>query len=106
MAKCFFCNDEDATREVENKAGVRVEACWQHYLLALGMGWDETGRDGVPERLEEMNFSTLIESCVNYIHDLNDSGWVDEDYPHYVFEEAMKCVFGEDIFTWITRKKA
>ena len=106
MAKCFFCNKAEATREVENKAGVKVEACWEHYLLALGMGWTEVGMDDVPQRLTMMDFNPLIELCIGYVQDLDEKGWVDEDYPYYVFQEAMECVFGKDVFTWINKKKA
>jgi hypothetical protein len=106
MAKCFFCDKAEATIEVENKVGFRADSCWEHYLWALAAGWVEVISEDLPKRLPTMDFNPLIESCLNYVYDLNESGWVDEDYPSYVFEEAMKCVFGPDIFTWITRKRA
>lgn len=51
------------------------------------------------EMKKDIDWSGVMESCDQYAkeHEAN-GGEVDEDLEHYIFEGAMKAVFGEDVF--------
>ena len=40
----------------------------------------------------------LTDICEAYLNEMWDKGWADDDMPHYIFETAMTCVFGQTIF--------
>ena len=51
----------------------------------------------MPKPLSNPDFSPLIELCQEYINDLEEKGYADEDYDHWMFETAMQIVFGNDV---------
>lgn len=55
----------------------------------------------VPQQLPSLDFSPLIKICQDYINDLAREGYADDDYDHYIYETAIECVFGEDVWSWI-----
>ena len=57
-----------------------------------------------PKLLQTPHLTGLINTCQIYIDDASEHGRVDEDTAHYVFEEAMKALYGKDVFTWINKK--
>lgn len=58
-----------------------------------------------PEPVKNPNFNNLIEQCVDYIDQIEEHEWIDSDWSHYVTEEALKAVFGKDIYEWINKKR-
>lgn len=40
----------------------------------------------------------LLVVCMQYIDDLWNKGYVDEDLNHYIFEAAMEYIYGKEIF--------
>lgn len=53
-----------------------------------------------PKAKTAFNPDPLIEICESYVNEAA-TGYVDEDLKQYIFEEAMKAVFGNDIFDYI-----
>lgn len=58
----------------------------------------------VPTPLAEPCFDKLREECIDYIEwlstdDVSDDG--DADRVHYIYEAAVKAVFGDNIFDWM-----
>lgn len=64
----------------------------------------QKAKDEKPIQLKNINVKPLKEICQNYINDLEKNAYVDEDYEHYIFEIAMECIFGEDVWKWINKK--
>ena len=57
-----------------------------------------------PKQLVSQDFSKLKEICQDYIDDLANKGYVDEDHPYDIFETAMNCIFGSDVWQWVNRR--
>ena len=57
----------------------------------------------VPEPLENPDYTNLIDTCKGYLKELNDKGYANEDYSHYIFEEAMNAIFGKDVWIFINK---
>jgi hypothetical protein len=57
-----------------------------------------------PKQLASQNFEPLQKICQDYIDDLANKGYVDEDHSHYIFETAMNCVFGSEVWQWINKR--
>jgi hypothetical protein len=57
-----------------------------------------------PVQLNEVNLVMLRSICQEYIDELeSDNEYIDDDFEHYIFETAMKTVFGKDVFKWINQ---
>ena len=61
-------------------------------------------KDEKPTQLENIDIKSLKEICQNYIDDLEKNAYADEDYEHYIFETAMNCIFGKDVWKWINER--
>lgn len=56
---------------------------------------------GRPKPLENPDFSSLIANLESDMDSVVDGTWhEDNDNDHYVWEEAMKAVYGKDVFDW------
>jgi len=51
---------------------------------------------------EKRDYSKLENCCENYLDEVGNS-WVDE-LEHYIFEEAVIALYGNDIFDYINSK--
>jgi len=60
----------------------------------------------IPKPIENPNFSELVTQCNTYITELSESIFPIEsgDHIQYIFEEAMKAVYGKNVFEWINEK--
>lgn len=57
-----------------------------------------------PQPLEDPDLTGLKSSVTEYINSIYDgTHHEDSDVSHYIFEEALKCIYGEDIFDWIKK---
>ena len=58
---------------------------------------------GVPKQLENPDFGPVIKTCQAYIDALENDGWASEEFPRYVFEEAMTAIFGNSVWKWVNK---
>lgn len=64
-----------------------------------------------PKPLKNIDWTPLINMCQEQIDNLHenemcdedDRQYIDSDIDHYVYECAMTCVFGANVFKWINR---
>lgn len=55
---------------------------------------------GVPEPLENPDFSELIECVKNGVQEMINKQYEDDDFSHFVYEAAMEAVYGKGFFDW------
>lgn len=60
----------------------------------------------IPKPIENPDFSNLVNQCNQYITDLSERIFPGEDgdFKEYIFEEAMKAVYGKNVFAWVNEK--
>lgn len=58
----------------------------------------------VPEPLENPDYTNLRDTCKGYLNELHEKGYANEDYSHYIFEEAMNAIYGKDVWKFINKK--
>jgi len=52
----------------------------------------------------DVELTALRHICKSYIDFINSDDYhEDNDYDHYIFEEAVKAVYGKDIFDWVNK---
>lgn len=56
-----------------------------------------------PKAVADPDLSDLRQTCQAYIDAVAMRDYVDEDLPHWIFEAAMKAIYGKDVFNWINR---
>ena len=54
-----------------------------------------------PQKLENMDFSSLIKTVEGYIDRVDANKFEDDDDSHYIFEAAVEAIYGHDIWEWI-----
>lgn len=58
-----------------------------------------------PKQLDVVNLTNLRDTCQEYIDFVSsDNYYADNDFEHYIYEEALKAIFGNDIFKYINKK--
>jgi hypothetical protein len=60
----------------------------------------------VPQPLIILDSSSIKEMCVDYIKTIQKEGREPKDFKEYLYEEALKAVFGDDVFEWINEQDA
>jgi hypothetical protein len=58
-----------------------------------------------PDMIEFPDFTELKKICQSYIEEVAKGDYVDEDFPHYIFETAITTLFGNDVWTFINQRK-
>lgn len=59
----------------------------------------------IPQQLSSPDLGQLSACCLNYITEIAEGNThEDDDDTHYIFEEAMKALYGENIFDWINKQ--
>ena len=53
-----------------------------------------------PRPLDDIDFKPLIKMLESNMNDIVKGNYHDDDDDHYIWETAMKCVYGRDIFNW------
>lgn len=57
-----------------------------------------------PQPIEDPDLTGLRSVLAEYINSIyNGTYHEDSDVDHYIYEEAVKCIYGEEIFDWITK---
>ena len=61
-----------------------------------------------PNQLDNPDLNSLREICQEYVDfiDNDDEYHEDNNYDHYIFEEAMTTIFGEDVWDFINNRRA
>jgi hypothetical protein len=60
--------------------------------------------DVLIEPLEEMDFTDLISECKAVTEHIYKDKYDDEDNKHYIYEAAIKAVFGDKYWVWKTKQ--
>ena len=55
-----------------------------------------------PAPLENPDFSRLLKTCEAVMNDYERDGR-SKDNGHYIYEEAMQAVYGDNVFEWINQ---
>ena len=80
------------------------------YANMFEIGWDLTKleKEGKEYRTmpniiptEKVVFTNLIKVVDAYIDEVENQGYADDDFEHYIYEEALKAFYGKDVFKWI-----
>ena len=63
-------------------------------------------KNAKPLPLRNPDFTELIDTCIFYIDGLDDGSIhpEDNDMEYYIYEAAIKAVFGPRVFRWINNK--
>lgn len=56
-----------------------------------------------PVPLDDIDFTPVIKMCAEFLDDIEETGWADEDFTSYLYEEALEAVFGKGVFNWINK---
>lgn len=63
--------------------------------------------EACPEPLQNIDFEPLKEICGEYIDDLaNCYADEDGDYAAHIYECAMGCIYGREVWAWINKRMA
>ena len=56
-----------------------------------------------PVPLDNIDFKPIIEMFNEYIDEIEDAGYADEDFPHSLYETMMETIYGKDAWNWINK---
>ena len=56
-------------------------------------------------KISNINMEPLIKICIDHINNLDNGNTSDSDQA-YIYETAIECVFGKDIWPWVRSKKS
>lgn len=57
-----------------------------------------------PTQIEDPDFTPLAKICQEYLDALERDEYVSDDLVNYVFERAMECLFGKEVWSWINAR--
>lgn len=57
----------------------------------------------IPTPVHAPDFTSLIKMAEEEVEKIAREEYMDEDFIHYVFEEVMKIIFGNDFFDWFNK---
>ena len=101
--KCMKCSSRSDSSEgdfVFVDEGDRYFLC-NKCRIELGCDISFSTKKPKPRLLENPDLKNLRDICQEYIDKLDEDGHSHDDIDHYIFEEAMKTMFGTDVFDWI-----
>ena len=56
---------------------------------------------GKPTPVSNQDWTIVEQLCIGYIETIASCGWPQKDSKQYIFEEAMKAVYGPHVWLWI-----
>jgi hypothetical protein len=59
----------------------------------------------MPQPLPSPSWGALLNTCRDYLIDLRDQGWADDDYPHYIYEAALTAIYGDSVWPFINKAR-
>ena len=57
-----------------------------------------------PKVKKSINLDSLIRCIEDMFDEIENSERDFEDYEHYIYEEAIKCIYGQEAFDWMNEK--
>ena len=58
-----------------------------------------------PKQLKTINLESLVSTCQQHLDYIDsDDYYEDNDDAHYIYEEAMRTIFGKDVFNYINER--
>jgi len=57
-----------------------------------------------PTPVQDPDWGTLVIHLKDHVKRIHEKGREHDDDEHYAYEEAMKALYGPDIFDWICEK--
>lgn len=60
-------------------------------------------RKTIPKVVNNPNLNKLISACDEHINTIKDFGRSCKDDKQWIYEEALKAIYGENIFAWINK---
>jgi hypothetical protein len=51
-----------------------------------------------------VDLSKIVATCESYLDEVEERGAVDSDLTHYLFEEVMRALYGDNVFKWINSR--
>ena len=60
----------------------------------------------LPTPLEEPNLQSLIAMVIDGTREINEKGFEDEDFEHYVYETAIEAIYGKAYWEWFKKRTA
>ncbi len=64
---------------------------------------EEATKATKPKPLADPDFGPIVRLCQDYIDELAETGYADENYDHWAFETATIAVFGNDVRKWTNK---
>lgn len=58
-----------------------------------------------PIIIESPDLSALKTMCQQYIDDIANNEYIDDDFSHYVFECALTTFFGKDVWKFVNHRE-
>ena len=61
-----------------------------------------------PDIIESPDLSQLRETVIEYmdaVESVESGGYIDEDFVHYVFEEAVGAFYGKDVWKYVNERQ-
>jgi hypothetical protein len=96
-----FEDGEDGVRQFECLIGILESGTIQpSELPEYGMDFETEYVDEEPKQLTTVDTGSIRKICKEYI-DMISKHENDDDIEHYVFEEALKAVYGKNIFDYV-----
>jgi hypothetical protein len=88
---------EVADNEARKLTGIPKEAL----QAELDKRLETERREAIPKPLPNPDFSNLVASCKEHVGGFAEKGYANKDDEYFIYEYAMKAIFGEDVFAWI-----
>lgn len=57
-----------------------------------------------PKQLDNPDFSKLQKLCEDFMKDVAIGSYVDDAYPHYIFETAIAAIYGDGIWNFVNKE--
>lgn len=56
-----------------------------------------------PNLVSKPNWTALVTYVEKELQDAIKSGYMHTDIPHYIYEDTMRTIYGEDFFVWFNK---
>jgi hypothetical protein len=61
--------------------------------------------DEKPDMVDFPDWTDLEKICQDYIDEVAKGDYVDEDFPHFIYETSITTLFGNDVWAFINKRK-
>ena len=61
----------------------------------------KVGIPEAPQVRKNIVWDDVVNLCASHLNSYTENGYADDDDKEYLYEEAMKAVFGDDVFKYI-----